>query len=123
MGAAPPLAAQPETSLREDDLAFQILILVGNLLDLTRLRELGDRLVELGPELGILLADSTAHAFAQDLLENFHLLAFDAEPLVPLIEKVSSLETLIGPAADAEQVNGRIDEFLREVDLLIVEAE
>jgi hypothetical protein len=62
-------------------------------------------------------------AFAQDLLENFHLLAFDAEPLVPLIEQVSSLETLIGPTENAEQVNGKIDEFLREVDLLIVEAE
>jgi hypothetical protein len=62
-------------------------------------------------------------AFAADLLTNLHLLPFDAEPLIPLVERVASLETLIGPATDTEQVNGRIDEFLREVDLLMVEGE
>ena len=60
-------------------------------------------------------------AFAQDLLTNLHLLPFDAEPLVPLVERVAALENLIGPTADADQVNGKIDEFLREVDLLMVE--
>ena len=60
-------------------------------------------------------------AFAQDLLTNLHLLPFDAELLVPLIERAAALENLIGPTADADQVNGKIDEFLREVDLLMVE--
>jgi len=40
---------------------------------------------------------------------------------VPLVERVAALENLIGPTADADQVNGKIDEFLREVDLLMVE--
>ncbi len=66
---------------------------------------------------------SRVEAFATDILVNLHLLPFDAEPLLPLVEKVSALETVIGPASDAEQVNGKIEEFLREVDLLMVEGE
>jgi hypothetical protein len=42
---------------------------------------------------------------------------------VPVIEKITALETLIGAGADSDQVNGRIDEFLREVDLLMVEVD
>ncbi|MDP3936866.1 MAG: hypothetical protein Q8R92_01875 [Deltaproteobacteria bacterium] len=62
-------------------------------------------------------------AFAVDLLGNVDLLPFDSGPLVPLLERVSSIETLIGPETDAERVNGKIDEFLREVDMLIVEGD
>ena len=62
-------------------------------------------------------------AFAEDLLANLHLLPFDQEPLIPMLERVSKLEAFIGPEADAEQVNGKIDEFLREVDMLMVEGE
>ena len=62
-------------------------------------------------------------AFAIDLLLNVDLLAFDSEPLVPILKRVASLETLIGNETDAEHVNGKIDEFLREVDMLMVEGE
>jgi hypothetical protein len=66
---------------------------------------------------------SRVEAFAADMLMNLHLLPFDAEPLVPLVEKVSALETVIDPASDVEQVNGKIEELLGEVDLLMVEGE
>jgi hypothetical protein len=66
---------------------------------------------------------SRVEAFAADMLMNLHLLPFDAEPLVPLVEKVAALETVIDPALDAEQVSGKIEEFLREVDMLMVEGE
>jgi hypothetical protein len=66
---------------------------------------------------------SRVEAFAADMLMNLHLLPFDAEPLVPLVEKVSALETVIDPASDIEQVNGKIEELLGEVDLLMVEGE
>ncbi len=62
-------------------------------------------------------------AFAVDLLGNVDLLPFDSATLVPLLERVSSIETVIGPETDTERVNGKIDEFLREVDMLIVEGE
>jgi hypothetical protein len=62
-------------------------------------------------------------AFGEDLLGNLHLLPFDPEPLVPMLERVAKLEDLIGPETDADQVNGKIDEFLREIDMLMVEGE
>ncbi len=60
-------------------------------------------------------------AFAIDLISNVHLLPFDTTTLVPLLERVSSLENVIGPETDAEQINGKIDDFLREVDMLMME--
>ena len=62
-------------------------------------------------------------AFAVDLLLNVELLAFDPEPIVPVLKRVASLETLIGQETDPEHVNGKIDEFLKEIDFLIVESE
>ncbi len=60
-------------------------------------------------------------AFAVDLISNIHLLPFDTTTLVPLLEQVSSLENVIGPETDAEQINSKIDDFLREVDMLMME--
>jgi len=62
-------------------------------------------------------------SFAMDLLANLDLLPFDPEPLVPLLERVSALERVIGPTTDAEQVNGKIEELLSEVDMLMVEGD
>ena len=66
---------------------------------------------------------SRVDAFATDLLLNLHLLPLAPEPLAPLVEKVSALENVIGAASGTEQVNGKIDEFLREIDFLMVEDE
>lgn len=62
-------------------------------------------------------------AFAVDLLSNVSLLPFDSGALVPLLERASSLEDIIGPESDPEQVNGKIDAFLREIDMLMFEEE
>lgn len=60
-------------------------------------------------------------AFAVDLIANIHLLPFNTTTLAPLLERVSSLENVIGPETDAEQINGKIDDFLRELDMLMME--
>ncbi|MFQ5458737.1 MAG: hypothetical protein ACE5FC_09865 [Myxococcota bacterium] len=62
-------------------------------------------------------------AFAVDLLSNVSLLPFDSGALVPLLERASSLEDIIGAETDPEQVNGKIDAFLREIDMLMFEEE
>lgn len=60
-------------------------------------------------------------AFAVDLISNMHLLPFNTTTLAPLLERVSSLENVIGPETDAEVINGKIDAFLRELDMLMME--
>jgi len=59
-------------------------------------------------------------AFAVDLIANIDLLPFNTTTLVPLLERVSSLENVIGPETDAALINGKIDDFLKEVDLLMM---
>ena len=60
-------------------------------------------------------------AFAVDLISNIHLLPFNTTTLAPLLARVSSLENVIGPETDAEQINGKIDDLLRELDMLMME--
>lgn len=60
-------------------------------------------------------------AFAVDLISNMHLLPFNTTTLAPLLERVSALENVIGPETDAEVINGKIDAFLRELDMLMME--
>src|SRR5690349_19009710 len=65
MWTAPPLAARLQASFRNAK-PFQLVILVGDLLDLARFRERGDRRIELCFQLGIFLAQAATHPVTED---------------------------------------------------------